>query len=35
MVVRAIGELVDGELLDLPRWTPGGADITGPIVLPL
>ena len=33
MTVRAIGELVDGELRDLPRYTPEGQLITGPVVL--
>jgi tartrate-resistant acid phosphatase type 5 len=35
VTVRAIGELVDGELRDLPRRTPDGTALTGPIVLPL
>ena len=35
MVVRAIGELVEGELRDLPRSAPDGTVTTGPIVLPL
>jgi tartrate-resistant acid phosphatase type 5 len=33
MSVRAIGELVDGELKDLPRFTPAGEPIAGPIVI--
>jgi hypothetical protein len=33
MTVRAIGELEDGALRDLPRWTPAGEEITGPITL--
>jgi hypothetical protein len=33
MTVRAIGESPDGTLADIPRLTPGGEPITGPIVL--
>jgi tartrate-resistant acid phosphatase type 5 len=33
MSVRAIGELVDGELRDLPRFTPAGELVSGPIVV--
>ena len=33
MTVRAIGELVDGGLRELPRRTPAGELLTGPIVL--
>jgi hypothetical protein len=33
MTVRAMGELEDGELRELPRWTPGGEALGGPIVL--
>ena len=33
MSVRAIGELENGELRDLPRLTPAGAPVTGPILL--
>ena len=33
MTVRASGELVDGELRDLPRYTPEGQLITGAVVL--
>ncbi len=33
MTVRAIGELEGGELRELPRWTPRGEALTGPIVL--
>jgi tartrate-resistant acid phosphatase type 5 len=35
MRVRAIGELTDGEVRDLPRYTPAGAMVSGEIVLPL
>jgi hypothetical protein len=31
--VRVIGELVDGELRDLPRFAPDGTRLTGPIVV--
>jgi hypothetical protein len=33
MTVRAIGELEDGGLRDLPRLTPTGTPMTGPIVI--
>ena len=33
MTVRAIGELVEGELRDLPRFTPSGEPVVGPIVV--
>jgi len=33
MTVRAIGELEDEHLRDLPRLTPEGKPLTGPIVL--
>jgi hypothetical protein len=33
MSVRAIGELVDGEVRDLPRVTADGSAIAGPIVV--
>ncbi len=33
MDVRAIGELVDGELKDLPRFTPAGEPVAGPMVI--
>lgn len=33
MTVRPIGELVDGELRDLQRFTPAGEPIAGPIVI--
>jgi tartrate-resistant acid phosphatase type 5 len=33
MTVRAIGELESGELRDLPRLTPVGEPVTGPIVV--
>lgn len=33
MTLRAIGELVNGELADLPRFTPEGVSVTGPVVL--
>ena len=33
MSVRAIGELADGQLQDLPRRTPEGALVTGPMVI--
>jgi hypothetical protein len=33
MTVPAIGELEDGALRDLRRWTPAGEEITGPITL--
>ena len=33
MTVRAIGELEDGALRDLPRLTPAGEALTGPIVV--
>ena len=33
--VRAIGELVDGELADIPRWSPDDQRIDGPIVIAL
>jgi hypothetical protein len=33
MEVRVIGELVDGELRDLPRFAPDGTRLSGPIVV--
>ena len=33
MTVRAIGESPEGELLDIPRLTPEGAPVSGPIVI--
>jgi hypothetical protein len=33
MTVRALGELVNGALTDLPRLTPSGESLAGPIVL--
>ena len=33
MEIRPIGELVDGKLADLPRYTPAGEPVTGPIVI--
>jgi len=33
MTVRAIGELADGAAPDIPRFTPAGAERSGPIVL--
>ncbi len=34
MTVRTIGELVDGELKDLPRFTPAGESVAGPMIIP-
>jgi hypothetical protein len=31
--IRVIGELVNGELRDLARWSPEGTPVTGPIVI--
>jgi hypothetical protein len=31
MTVRPIAELVDGRVDDLPRWTPDGTSVKGPI----
>jgi hypothetical protein len=33
MTVRAIGELADGEVRDLPRLTPDGQHVTAPMVI--
>jgi tartrate-resistant acid phosphatase type 5 len=33
MTVRAIGELVDGQITELPRLTPSGEPVNGPIIL--
>jgi tartrate-resistant acid phosphatase type 5 len=33
MTVRAIGELADGQLVDVPRASPAGDPLTGPIVI--
>jgi hypothetical protein len=33
MTVRAIGESPEGTLVDIPRLTPGGEIVRGPIVL--
>jgi hypothetical protein len=33
MEIRPFGELVDGALADLPRVTPGGEPVSGPIVI--
>ena len=33
MTVRAIGESQDGELIDIPRRTPGGELVQGPVVV--
>ena len=35
MTVRAIGELADGQLMDIPRRTPDDELVTGPIVISL
>jgi hypothetical protein len=38
MTVRVVGELDDAqatELRDVPRYTPAGSEVTGPIVLRL
>ena len=35
ITVRAIGELTSGTLDDVPRFTPAGDTVSGPIVLPL
>ncbi len=33
MTVRAIGDSVDGSISDIPRLTPAGKLVTGPMVI--
>ncbi len=33
MAVRAIGESPDGELMDIPRLTPAGEPVSGPMII--
>jgi hypothetical protein len=35
MTVRAIGELIDGKLADIPRRGPNDEFLTGPLVVTL